>query len=132
MSFAGLYPRAQHQLSTKWHAFKTPKMQQWTRKSRLLQILACHRVRWTPNSSYQVLRLETSVPLHCQLLSPPLLQVLTLHVIQVSSQSLYLVFVLVDLCLVHVQLTGHRFHLLRLLTQVCLRSCKRSKSILMV
>ena len=58
--------------------------------------------------------------LSLHLLSALLLVVLALHVLQLTSEALDLVLVLVDLSLVHVQLRCHRFHLVGLLLEVLL------------
>lgn len=49
-----------------------------------------------------------------------LLVVLSLHLLELASQPLDLILVLVDLGLVHVELSGHGFHLVGLLLQVLL------------
>jgi len=66
------------------------------------------------------LRLQSLLGLSLHLLSSLLLVVLSLHVLQLSSQSFNLVLVLVHLSLVHVQLSSHRLHLRRLLFQILL------------
>ena len=54
------------------------------------------------------------------LLSALLLVVLTLHVLKFTSQSFDLVLILVHLSLVHVELSGHGFHLAGLFFKVLL------------
>ena len=59
-----------------------------------------------------------SLPLH--LISPLLLIILPLHVLQFSRETLNFVFVLVDLRLVHVEFCGHGFHLVGFFFKVLL------------
>jgi len=54
------------------------------------------------------------------LLSSLLLVVLSLHVLELSSQSLDLILVLVDLSLVHIELSSHSLHLGGLFLQILL------------
>lgn len=54
------------------------------------------------------------------LLSPLLLVVLSLHVLELSGQSFDFILVLVDLSLIHVKLCSHGLHLTRLLLQILL------------
>lgn len=65
-------------------------------------------------------RLQSLLGLSLHLLPSLLLVVLALHVLQLPSQSLDLILVLVDLGLVHVELSSHRLHLTGLLLQVLL------------
>jgi len=66
------------------------------------------------------LRLQSLLGLSLHLLSSLLLVILSLHVLELSSQSFDLVLVLVDLSLVHVQLSSHCLHLGGLLFQILL------------
>ena len=54
------------------------------------------------------------------LLSAFLLVVAALHFLEFTGQTLDLILILVDLCLVHVQLSSHSFHLVGLLFQILL------------
>lgn len=64
--------------------------------------------------------LESLLSLSLHLLSSLLLVVLSLHVLELSGESLDFVLVLIDLSLVHVQFSCHCLHLTSLLLQVLL------------
>ena len=64
--------------------------------------------------------LESLLGFSLHLLSSLLLVVLSLHVLEFSSQSFNFVLVLVNLSLVHVELSGHSLHLRSLFLQVLL------------
>ena len=64
--------------------------------------------------------LESSLCLALHGFASLLLVVLSLHLLKLTSQALDLILVLVDLGLVHVELSSHRLHLVGLLLQVLL------------
>ena len=64
------------------------------------------------------LRLVLSLSLN--LLAALLLKVSAFHFLQLSGESLDLVLVLVDLSLVHIEFSGHSFHLRSLFLEVLL------------
>ncbi len=64
--------------------------------------------------------LESLLCLSLHLLSSLLLVVLSLHVLKFSGKSFNLILVLIDLCLIHVELSSHCFHLTCLFFQVLL------------
>ena len=65
-------------------------------------------------------RLESLLGFSLHLLSSLLLVVLSLHVLELSSQSFDFILVLVDLSLIHVELGSHSLHLTGLLLEVLL------------
>ena len=64
--------------------------------------------------------LESLLGFSLHLLSSLLLVVLSLHVLELSRESLNLILVLIDLSLVHVELSSHSLHLRCLLFKVLL------------
>ena len=64
--------------------------------------------------------LESLLGFSLHLLSSLLLVVLSLHVLELSRESLNLILILIDLSLVHVELSSHCLHLTCLLLQVLL------------
>ena len=65
-------------------------------------------------------RLESLLSFSLHLLSPLLLVVLSLHVLELASQSFDFILVLIYLGLVHVQLGGHCLHLTGLFFEILL------------
>ena len=64
--------------------------------------------------------LESLLSLSLHLLSSLLLVVLSLHVLKLASQSFDFILVLVDLSLIHVELSSHGFHLTGLFFEILL------------
>lgn len=64
--------------------------------------------------------LESLLGFSLHLLASLLLVVLSLHVLELTSESLDFVLVLVDLSLIHVKLSSHCLHLTGLLLQILL------------
>ena len=64
--------------------------------------------------------LKSLLSFSLHLLSSLLLVVLSLHVLELSRESLNLILVLIDLSLVHVELSSHCLHLTGLLLQILL------------
>ena len=64
--------------------------------------------------------LKSLLSFSLHLLSSLLLVVLSLHILELSRESFNLILVLIDLSLVHVQLSCHRLHLRSLLLEVLL------------